>query len=869
MDAPGPTAEQHDEQRQGVATPPASDGATVGSPNPPMFAGGYANDAENAYASDDGSTEDFGSDRRASTLHSEGALAAPGEIRSQQRLHALGLVTEVFRSVTAPGISASEPLDPESLYIAVANALSSLPATRCLIFLISHDGTRMRLVADPDRKSRGWQPAVGPIAQVLAARRAIEMGVVDNAFDESDGPTGRFDSGSTPTVRSFGRFVPVFVTQRRLHAAGAEGETATNRRIFAIVALIRGAGEPLFGAEDRVVMDATAERLEMFLALRAASDAASGRRSTGVVPQNGLVLGEELLGRLGRISGDVIFRHLFTTGTEYISSGVSTSLGYAPAEVMVDPFLIDRSIYPEDRHILYEIASGERSLDTPILMRLLRRDGLISWQLLRLATITNDSGRVLGVEGFATDVTGMKQAEASLLHQARSDPLTGLANRLNFREATTRGLARIERHPGMIGVLFLDLDGFKAVNDTMGHAAGDDVLKTVAERLRTVIRREDLVARLGGDEFAVLLGELRNESEAAASARRILESLEEPIIINGQAVTISSGVGIAVTTSGQMTPDELINQADIALYQAKRSGRGRWQIFQGDNGTLTVVQGALPLGDSAEPVKSVVASLTPAALRSSFAGGEFRVYYLPEIDTATGSIVAVEALVRWQHPVHGLMPAALFIEAATASEIIHPLGDWVLREACSRVSAWRERFGYDLTLRVNVALEQLARPGFAETVLTVLASTGLSPRSLGLDVSEAVINQLTTGQELTLDVLHRAGVGFAVDDFGTGSSSLRTLRRLPLSQIKIDRSLIDEVDRIGSNDEELVRLAIKLAGSLGADVVAIGVERYSQLERLRALQCAFFQGFLSGEARTADEITTLLEHGQPPLPGLL
>ncbi len=772
-------------------------------------------------------------------------------------LQTLALVTDTFRAA----MTSQPPTSAEDLYAAVATALSRPPQTRCLLFLISSDGTRMRLVADPDRQNRGWQPAVGPVAQVLAAGRPIEMAVLDNSFDAPTSPIVRLESDQGPKAGSFGRFVPVFRTSGR--------STNPASRTVAVLALLRRTGEPLFRAEDRVVMDATAERIEMYLAFRNASDAASGQRSTGVISQNGLLIGDALLSRLGRISGDVVFRHLFATGTEYISSGVATSLGYTPDEVMNDPFLLDRSIYPDDRHVLTEIASGSQSLDAPVLMRFMRRDGLVSWQLLRIATVTSESGRVLGVEGFSTDVTVMKAAEAALLHQARSDPLTGLANRLNFREATGRGLARIERHPGMIGVLFLDLDGFKAVNDTMGHAAGDQVLKIVADRLRSVIRREDLVARLGGDEFAVLLAELRHVSEGSASARRILDALEEPIIIDGQVASISTGVGIAVTASGLMTPDELINQADIALYQAKRSGRGRWQVFQGDNGSRATIQGSLPIVEAAlDPNDSLRASITAGALRSSFAGGEFRVHYLPEIDSATGRIVAVEALVRWQHPLHGLLPASMFIGAATSSEVIHPLGDWVLREACAKVAEWRARFGIDLMLRVNVALEQLTQPGFAETILKVLASTGLSPRSLGLDVSETVISGLTESQELTVDVLHRAGVSFAVDGFGTGTSSLRTLRRLPLSQIKIDRSLIDEVDRPGSNDEELVGLAIKLAGSLGAGVVAIGVERPSQLDRLRAMQCAYFQGFFAGEARTAQEIATLLELGQPQLPGL-
>ncbi len=789
--------------------------------------------------------------------------------RHPQPMHALGRVTEVFRSAAQSQLEVAA----DELLAAVAEALSNTPSTRCLVFLISSDGTRMRLATPPDHRIRGWQPAIGPIAQVLAARRPIEMGVVDE-FDLPESPIARQSSDHDMSARSFGRFVPIFATRdfRIRPTSGAESPShPDSHRMIAVIVLLRSSGEPLFRSDDRLILDATAERLEVFFALRASADAVSGQKSKGLIAQNGLVIGENLLERLGRISGDVVLRHLFATGTEYISSGIVTSLGFAPSEVMADPFLIDRSIYPDDRHILHDIASGDRNLDQAVTMRMLRRDGLISWQLLRLAPILDPYGRVLGIEGFATDVTSMKQAEASLVHQARSDALTGLANRLNFREATTRGLARIERHPGMIGVLFLDLDGFKVVNDTMGHGAGDRVLQIVAERLRLVIRREDLVARLGGDEFAVLLGELRNESEAAASARRILEALEAPIEINGTLATISSGVGIAVTTSGQMTPDELIHQADIALYQAKRTGRGRWQIFQGDNGSIAVAQGALALTDApVDPAEAIrKAAMTPGALRASFASGEFRVRYLPEVDTTTGRITAVEALVRWQHPTYGLLPASMFIVATAATEVIHPLGDWVLREACRQVAEWRVKFGIDLTLRVNVSLQQLSQSGFADTVLTVLASTGLSPRSLGIDLSEVSIGNLDEGQELTIDVLHRAGVGFAVDDFGTGTSSLRTLRRLPVSQIKIDRSLIDEVDRSGSSDEALVQLAIKLAGSLGAEVVAVGVERATQLERLRALHCAYFQGFLAGEARTADEISTLLEVGQLQLPGVV
>jgi EAL domain-containing protein (putative c-di-GMP-specific phosphodiesterase class I) len=255
-------------------------------------------------------------------------------------------------------------------------------------------------------------------------------------------------------------------------------------------------------------------------------------------------------------------------------------------------------------------------------------------------------------------------------------------------------------------------------------------------------------------------------------------------------------------------------------------------------------------------------------LRSALAAGEFRVHYLPEIDTRTGRVTSIEALVRWQHPELGLLPASAFIHELGDMDVLHPLGDWIMRVAAKQVLLWQTRFEVPMALWVNISANQLGKPGFAESVLATLASVGFAPRDLGLDIPELALNGLDAHHDVAVATLHKAGVRLAVDDFGVGAASLRTLRRLPISQIKIDRSLIDDVDRIGGGDDELVQLAIKLAGSLGAEVVAVGVERSAQLDRLRALQCAFFQGFLAGEARTADEITALLSTGQLGLPGL-
>ena len=777
-------------------------------------------------------------------------------------------------AVLARVVEALRNVDPFALdrsYAAVTRALSTSAGERSVVWQVSLDGTRMRLLDDgtdhanePREPSAGqWLPAGGPVAQVLGARRPIEMGIVDDelirALDGS--PVGRIEADDVHRPnRPFGRFLPI------------EQRVGNARRIVAVLGVIRAAGFPVFSADDRVVLDSVAERLEVAVALQRAADDLAGERSRGLVHGQGVILGDELLVKLGSIGGDIVFRHLFSGGTDYVSGGVLSSLGYTPEEVTSDAGLIDRLVHPDDRHLLTDLIDDPALAAKPLQMRMIRRNGNLSWQLVRVLPIMDASGRVLGIEGLSTDVTAMKQAEAELAHQARSDALTGLANRLNFREATARALARIERHNGMAGVLFLDLDGFKAVNDRFGHAAGDGVLVQVADRLRRVIRREDLVARLGGDEFAVLLTEIRDVGEAAATARRILEALEDQLEVDGVPAEVSTGIGIAVTRSGAITPDELVNRSDIALYQAKRAGRGRWQVYEGPNGTAATSQSTLLDDANADAGGSPdVATERPVvselSLRTALDAGEFRVHFLPEVDTGTGRVVAVEALVRWQHPQLGLVPAQLFVPAADELDVLHPLGDWVLREAARQVVLWQSDFDAPLRLWINVSARQLVRPGFADALLTTLASVGLAPRDLGLEVTEAAWTSLEPAAEAVLAMLHKAGVKLAVDDFGTGTSSLRTLRRLPLSQIKLDRSLVDILDRAGADaDADLVPLAIKLAASLGADVVAVGVERPAQLERLRALECLYFQGFLAGGARTAEQITDLLQSGQQILP---
>lgn len=786
---------------------------------------------------------------------------------------------------------------------ALTAALTGPLADRSVIWSVSFDGTRARLQSsDGISQSAPWTPAAGPVAETLGARQVVDMGVLDAVLVDGlvTAVTGRLaEDDARDAGRVFGRFIPIYAapSPRGLPGAAVPGANGRDRRIVAVLGVLRRPGRPPFDRADRIVLDTVAERYEAALAAQNAGDELHSTSAAGMTPSGGgVTLGRALLDRLGEISGDVVFRHLFSGRTDYISSGIVASLGYEPDEVLADGRLLNRLVHPDDRHLLSEIVEDPSRCERPMTIRMLRRNGQISWQFLRLAPILGPADErgvpiVLGVEGFATDVTPSKQAEAELVHQARSDMLTGLANRLAFRESVQRTIARLERHAGMSGVLFLDLDGFKKVNDTHGHAAGDDVLRQVADTLRRVIRREDLVARLGGDEFAVLLSELRTIDEGAATARRILAAFEDtPVMAGGAPADVSTGIGIAVVTDPNTSPDELINRADIALYQAKRAGRGRWQVYEGATGSAAVNQPSLDLPTtpttttSPPPAPTVPTStggtsravadaagpiVTDATARAALAARDFRVHFLPEVESATGRVVAVEALLRWQHPTLGLLPASVFIDRLVGLETIHAIGDWALREACRQVASWRERYRVPLQLWINAVPAQILRPGFAETVLATISASGLSPRDVGLDVAEAALPSLTPVGEEALAILGRAGVRLAIDDFGGGTTSLRTLQRLPLHQIKLDRALVEALDRTdGMDSSDLVGMAVSLAGSLGADVVAVGVERQTQLAQVQALQCAYVQGYLAGHALSADEVETVLQAGHPTLPGL-
>jgi diguanylate cyclase (GGDEF)-like protein len=449
------------------------------------------------------------------------------------------------------------------------------------------------------------------------------------------------------------------------------------------------------------------------------------------------------------------------------------------------------------------------------------------WRLLELAS---------RLAQLAQEHVGAQQR---LVRQATQDHLTGLPNRVVFLDRTAVALARLERTRGGVAIVFVDLDRFKVVNDSLGHESGDQLLQTLGERLQEAMRVNDTVARFGGDEFTILCDDVADEAEVALIADRIKEVVAEPVSLRGHELTVTASLGIAHTTDPHTDPAALIDNADMAMYRAKIRGGNHIESF-----------------DPALRTRAMRELVTQSALRSSIDRGDLRVHYQPVVSLDSGRVVGVEALVRWEHPQLGLVPPDQFVPLAEQTGLIIPIGSFVLREACRQARRWQDTSPTEITTSVNLSARQFADPTLTATVADILESTGVKPSSINLEITETVLMDNAEATHATLQDLVDLGVHLTIDDFGTGYSSLSYLKRFPVGGLKIDRSFVSGLGD-DADDSAIVAAVISLAHSLGMIAVAEGVETDEQRERLSDLGCDIAQGYLFSRPVTADALPLL------------
>ena len=522
----------------------------------------------------------------------------------------------------------------------------------------------------------------------------------------------------------------------------------------------------------------------------------------------------------------------------YTSPQVEALLGYSVDEWTSDPDLFVKLLHPDDRErVLAQVAetNAEAAGRFASEYRLIARDGRVVWVRDESVPVFDEDGRAVHCQGYLLDITARKQVEAELEYLAFHDSLTGLANRPLFVRRIGEAAARDP--DALVSVLFLDLDDFKTVNDSLGHGAGDELLQAVAERLAAAVRGDDVVARFGGDEFAILVVDGDGPGPAEVVARRVIATLHAPFVVGGRELFVGASIGVARGRD----PVELLRDADIALYTAKGAGKGQHRFFE-PSMHASVVDRLELTGELQRPELF----------------DQLVLHYQPAFDLTTGAIESVEALLRWQHPSRGLVAPLEFLPLAEESGVIVAIGRWVLREACMQAVRLTTQFRRErpLTVSVNVSARQLRDPRFPQDVAAVLESTSLPPAALVLEVAEPLLADRDASVLTTLEALRRLGVRIAVDDFGTGHSSLGSLGRLPIDRLKIDRSLARGVDgdRV---DAALVEGIVGLANGLGLSVIFEGIERASQLEALRRLR-GIGQGFALARPEPAEELELLL-----------
>lgn len=546
--------------------------------------------------------------------------------------------------------------------------------------------------------------------------------------------------------------------------------------------------------------------------------------------------------------GEGIFHHVWTADSsgrlEYLNERALDYFGYAREQI--ENGMGRKVVHPDD--LAECLRRWESAIRTGTFyemeFRLRRHDGAYRWHRACAAPGRDEKGKIIRWFGTNTDIDDQKQTEERLNFYARHDALTDLPNRAEFMNHLRMAIGRAESNPmTRFAVLFLDLDRFKVINDSLGHIVGDSLLRQIGERLRKYVRPGDVVARLGGDEFTILLNRTGGISDVVQVAERVQRNLAKPFRIDGYEVFTSASIGIIVSDEIMREPEDFLRDADSAMYRAKEAGKARYEIF-----------------DGAMHVRNLNLLELETALRHAVERGEFELLYQPIIDLTTGESREFEALIRWRHPRHGLVGPDEFVATAEESGLIIPIGNWIIGEACRQLRQWQYLSDAALSISVNLSAKQLMHPSLIEQVKSALNETGLDPKQLKLEVTESTVMEHSECSMAVLSELSTLGVSLSTDDFGTGYSSLSYLQRFPFDRLKIDRSFIDEM---GTNDKSaaIVKTILMLGDNLGIEVVAEGIETPQQLDSLLQLGCKLGQGYLFSRPVEGSKAAEMLDSG--------
>lgn len=538
------------------------------------------------------------------------------------------------------------------------------------------------------------------------------------------------------------------------------------------------------------------------------------------------------------ISGNITFLNIVAERTTGWSR--QEAVGRPMAEVLRILDTASRKIIADPMAMAVGLG---RAGSLPLNCILVRRDGFEVPIEDSVAPIHDRKGKVIGAVIVFRDVSAARARALQISHSAEHDFLTGLPNRMLLHDRIRQAIALAPRHMKQVAVLFLDLDGFKHINDSLGHAIGDKLLQSIAKRLVDCVRGSDTVSRQGGDEFVVLLAEVQQSGDVASTARRMLRAVAAPHIIDQHELHVTTSIGVSVFPDDGHDAETLIKNADTAMYQAKEKGRQSYQFFK-----------------PAMNIRAVERQSIEESLRRALERQELTLHYQPKIKLRTGAIAGAEALIRWAHPTRGPVPPGQFISVAEDCGLILPIGSWALREACRQARVWADSGLPAVTMAVNVSAMEFRNEHFLENLFSVLDETGLDPKSLELELTESVLMKRAESATSILRTVRERGVQVAIDDFGTGYSSLSYLRKFPVDALKIDQSFIRQISTAG-DDTAIVTAVIAMARSLKLRVVAEGVETLEELAFLRAHHCDEAQGYYFSRPLPAQEFAKLLETG--------